>query len=67
MHYLTRPMAAAILVAAPFLVSCQAVKPAGTLGYLIDGNPRNAPVPTNFHHVPPPRPAGGPLRMQMEF
>jgi len=43
-------MAAGVLVAG---LSCSAVKPAGSLGYLVDGDTRFRPVPKNYRHVPP--------------
>ncbi|MDZ4290188.1 MAG: hypothetical protein U0984_19635 [Prosthecobacter sp.] len=35
------------------LVGCSEVKPAGSLGYMVDGDPRFRPVPKNYRHVPP--------------
>jgi hypothetical protein len=33
--------------------SCTQVQPAGSLGYMVDGETHLRPTPTNFRHVPP--------------
>jgi hypothetical protein len=33
--------------------SCTQVQPAGSLGYMMDGETRLRPTPNNFLHVPP--------------
>jgi hypothetical protein len=35
------------------LAGCSTVEPAGSLGYLVDGETRFRPVPKNYRHVPP--------------
>lgn len=49
------------------LVGCSSVKPAGSLGYMMNGDPLATPVPTNYRHVPPMDEGRGPMRFQTSF
>lgn len=53
------------LVAVVFLgSSCTQVRPAGSLGYMMDGDTHLRPTPTNFRHVPPRDQDRAPTPMQ---
>lgn len=49
------------------LPACSSVHPAGSLGYMVNGDPLAPPVPTNYLHVPPTQESRGPLRWQADF
>ena len=43
----------ALLLALLGVSACAQIQPAGSLGYLVDGNPRFRPLPKDYRHVPP--------------
>lgn len=55
-----------LLLAAALLSSaaCSQVQPAGSVGYILEGDTHLRPTPTNYRHVPPREQDRAPTPMQ---
>lgn len=49
------------------VTGCSTVKPAGSMGYAMNGETRLRPVPLNYRHVPPKMEEVGTVQWQFGF